>query len=279
MVPLHGPQQRSLNPHPSTSFLCPLLTNEELAAGFYQMTLSVPADFPPPLPGQFVQVRCSRDNDPFLRRPFSVCTYSRGDSALSIVYQVVGRGSAYLSRRQAGEEIDMLGPLGNPFPLPDAAHAILVGGGVGVPPLVRLADWLLYEVRVPLESVVVLQGARTKSAVLCDDLFHSMGVSLQVSTEDGTSGHKGLVTDLLQPVLGNRGDGKRMVVYACGPPPMLKAVAAVAERGDVQCHVCMEAPMPCGFGVCMGCVIPTVNGYQRCCREGPVFDAREVRWE
>ncbi|NCO34082.1 MAG: hypothetical protein AUJ92_13690 [Armatimonadetes bacterium CG2_30_59_28] len=259
-------------------YSCSVLSNKLISPGYWQMQMRMPDDFRAPLPGQFVQVACGSGTDPLLRRPFSACTFSQADRALSIVYQVVGRGTQFLTTVAVGESISIVGPLGNGFPLNETARPILLSGGVGVPPIVFLASWLLSEKRVPPWHITVLQGARGRRGILCRDLLHGMGLQLQVATDDGSEGYHGTVVDLLKAVTKQSGGSEGATIYACGPYAMLSAVASYAESSQVKAYVSMEAAMSCGFGVCMGCVLPTKQGYLRCCHAGPVFDAEDIRW-
>ncbi len=270
--------------------LCSVLSNQEIAPGYYRLTLAVPGEFSSPLPGQFVQVRCGDSTDPLLPRPFSICTFADSlpdhstldtrHSALwkelSIVYQVIGKGTRTLSMQQIGDAVAILGPLGNSFPIHENTKSVLVGGGVGVPPMVMLADWLIRKEGRCAADIVVLQGARTKTAILCEDWFRSVGVTLHLA--DGTLGDHGTVVALLQTYL-SQSTASPVTLYACGPHAMLKAVAELSAERNLLCYVSMEAPMPCGYGVCMGCVVPTTNGYKRCCIDGPVFESRHVIWQ
>lgn len=280
--------------------LCSVLSNQEIALGYYRLTLAVPGEFSSPLPGQFVQVRCGDATDPLLPRPFSICTFAdslpdhsplalRHSSLatrhsalwkeLSIVYQVIGKGTLILSTKQIGDAVSVLGPLGNSFPIHENTKSVLIGGGVGVPPMVMLADWLIRKEGRCAADIVVLQGARTKTAILCEDLFRSLGVTLHLATDDGTLGDHGTVVALLQTYHLSQSTASPVTLYACGPHAMLKAVAEFATERNLLCYVSMEAPMPCGYGVCMGCVVPTTNGYKRCCLDGPVFESRHVIWQ
>ena len=195
---------------------------------------------------------------------------------LEVIYRVVGEGTSLLSRVRAGERIDVMGPLGSGFRLPTpglTGDAVIVGGGVGIPPLLFLADTLRKE--HPDAAVHVLLGGRSADFILCDDAFRSIGCPPQIATDDGSLGHHGLVTDLLAEAVSRNTVG---MVYTCGPTPMLKAVADLCGRAGIPCQVSFEARMACGVGACLSCVIPTSSGYRRVCTEGPVFPADEIAW-
>jgi dihydroorotate dehydrogenase electron transfer subunit len=199
--------------------------------------------------------------DPLLARPMAVY---RGDaSALEFRFKVVGRGTRILGSLPVGAPLGVVGPLGNGFPdLP--AGSVLVGGGTGIASL--------YELAARDSHVRVLLGGATRNEVLGLDDFEALGVELQVATEDGSRGRRGLVTDLLQPEPDRR-------VVACGPTPMMRVAAELAQKAGASCLVSLESPMACGFGICLGCAVPTRDGFRYVCTDGPVFDAAEIRWE
>ncbi|MBX6394818.1 MAG: dihydroorotate dehydrogenase electron transfer subunit [Alicyclobacillaceae bacterium] len=233
--------------------------------------LWVEADGPCPwTPGQFFHIRVGEGTDHVLRRPISLCE-GVDDRRFCLVYRVVGAGTRWLARRRPGDVLDVLGPLGRGFPLhPGDRRVLLVGGGVGVPPLVELAKRLCAQGAEVL-SVVGFRNA--EDVMLVDELGKSGPV--WVVTEDGSAGRRGLVTDVVQEALQKPTDR----FYACGPMPMLRALQ---ERlGDrLPGYVSLEERMGCGIGVCMGCVhlcrTPQGVWYRRVCTEGPVFPAGEV---
>jgi len=261
-----------------------ILENEKISADYYKMTLDAPGLARSAAPGQFVQVRCGDGLDPLLRRPFSIHRISgTGDrlSCIEILYELVGKGTEILSRKQKGTCIDVLGPLGNGFILPLSAKryplsAILVAGGVGVAPLVFLAEELA---RKKIKAVALI-GARTKKSVLCDKDFKDTGVEVHIATDDGSRGYKGFVSGLLQKVLRTTNHESRKTVYACGPQPMLKRIAGICREKRLECQVSLEEEMACGFGACMGCAVKVKDqaGYKLACKDGPVFNAAEIAW-
>jgi len=225
--------------------------------------------------GQFVHVlsRSATVSDPLLRRAFSIM--SVGADSIEVLFRIVGQGTAWLSQLTVGAQVDLLLPLGKPF-APLAADSILVGGGVGVPPLVMLASTRNEE------QVRAIVGARTANDLIGLPEFETFGVSVEVSTDDGSAGHHGRVTDLLEPHLQTA--GTKPTVYTCGPFAMLKAVATMCQKYEARCQVSLEENMPCGVGICNGCVVP-VNGagddygrYRRICVDGPVVWADEIDW-
>ena len=222
-------------------------------------------DGPAPDPGQFYMLAAAErwgggeDERPFLPRAFSVLR-RHADGTLDFLLEDVGPGTSRLAELRPGDGLWLLGPLGQGFAPPrNGRRPILVGGGVGTAPLAIWADVLG-------ASALVLLGFR--------DAAHAEGAALipgaRLATDDGSAGHRGLVTDLLRAELGC---DPRAEVYACGPPPMLEAVRALCAQTGVPAQLALESGMACGFGACFGCVVPTVDGYVRLCLEGPVLDA------
>lgn len=260
---------------PSVPIQCDaaVLHQERVGPGVYWLVLGVDAAFPAPVPGQFVFLKVSEGWEPFLRRPMSVFAFrrTRARSELEILYRVVGRGTALLARRRAGDGIDTLGPLGNGFRAGEGLARILVAGGMGVAPLVFLASSL------GAEDILIL-GCRSASEFPVEFVVERTPESTRVVTEDGSCGRSGLASDVAGDVAEERrGD---IEFLAAGPSAMLAAVARLARARGARCQVCVEARMACGVGACNGCVVPTVGAaYRRACKEGPVFEAEEIRWD
>ena len=219
----------------------------------------------------------------FLPRPFSFLAVE-GDRSVFLL-RAVGPGTRALARLAAGAELELLGPLGNGFDLAAAAsgEVILVGGGVGVPPLVHAASDL-----APLTGTALL-GAASADLLLCESRLAKLGWQVKVATDDGSRGHHGLVTDILEQALAKASMQHRppATVLACGPHPMLRRCAKLAAAAGSPCQVALEEPMACGFGVCLGCAIrvhtpnpdnPAGPAYALVCRDGPVFAAENVIW-
>ena len=232
-------------------------TNEQIAKNVYRMQLC--GDTTGILPGQFVNIRVEGQ---FLRRPISVCNINNG--VLTIIYKVVGVGTEAMSRLPIGTQLDVLTVLGNGYDLSKAGDApLLVGGGVGVPPMYMLARQL----REAGKAVRVILGFNTKDEVFYEEEFRALGCDVTVTTVDGSHGVKGFVTNAL--------DGQQSYYYTCGPLPMIKAlIQAAGTNGEVS----MEERMGCGFGACMGCTIQTTQGLKRVCKEGPVFPAEILQF-
>ena len=236
-------------------------TNEQIAKNIYRMQLC--GDITGILPGQFVNI-CVEGQ--FLRRPISVCNVEQplnnATPLLTIIYKVVGVGTEAMSRLPIGTQLDVLTVLGNGYDLSKAGDSpLLVGGGVGVPPMYMLARQL----REAGKAVRVILGFNTKDEVFYEEEFRALGCDVTVTTVDGSHGVKGFVTNAL--------DGQQSYYYTCGPLPMIKALLqAAGTHGEVS----MEERMGCGFGACMGCTIQTTQGPKRVCKEGPVFPASEL---
>ena len=250
-------------------------------------------------PGQFVQVAFDGVAGAFLPRPFSF--HSTSPDQFQVLSRTVGPGTAALAAAVPGDRLSVLGPLGQGFeltrPLADGYQLLLVGGGVGVPPLHHVADFVragAAGAEVAGARIRALIGAATADLLLAVDALRALDVDVTVSTDDGSAGRQGLVTDLLTARLADAsggaatGDGATsgpLAVLACGPHPMLRAVAELCDLAGAACQVAMEQPMACGYGVCLGCAIPATapggNGagrYLLLCQDGPVLDAREVVW-
>lgn len=245
----------------------PVVSNSEVMPGAYLMWLEAPAIAASASPGQFVMVRCGESHDPLLRRPFSIHRWD-GDY-LALLFSVVGRGTEWLAHRREGDSLDLLGPLGHGFEIhPDSRELLLIGGGIGVAPLLPLAEQALARGH----SVNLLLGARSAPLVYPGDMLPSP-LTVAIATEDGSAGTRGLVTDLI-PAFLDRADQ----VFACGPLSMYRALATTHVLGDKPCQIILEERMGCGMGACYGCAIPTAKGTRLVCRDGPVFRLAEVLW-
>jgi len=268
--------------------------------------------FPDATPGQFLQVLCAPPSGdvalcgvepdssaPLTRRPFSIAGLQRtGDtSQISIVGRVIGEGTAWLNRVGVGDSLDILGPLGRGFSLPaEGRRALLVAGGIGMPPIRWLAAYLS-ERNFPCTAIIgatsgdllplVFQNepVNTGEAVVLVDAASRAGVRALITTDDGSRGMKGRVTDGMLRSFALQEDVRSLQVYACGPEPMLEAVASLCAEHSVRCEVSLERMMACGIGACQSCVVAVGDAacasgrrYALCCREGPVFDAKRVIW-
>ncbi len=250
-----------------------LLSNQKIQGEYFCLRLKAPAIAKKALPGEFVQVRISENTNPLLRRPFSI--HSSDGSTVEIMYQVVGLATRILAKKQRGEYLDIIGPLGEGFNLSKEGFGekthILVAGGMGVAPLFFLAE------KLKKGKMIVLLGAKTKNHILCEREFKQLGCAVKVSTDDGSRGFQGRVTALLGHLLSSI-DHRLLAIYACGPTPMLKDVSQISCRLNIPAEISLEEHMACGIGACLGCAVNTRDGYQRVCKEGPVFDADEIIW-
>jgi dihydroorotate dehydrogenase electron transfer subunit len=244
------------------------------------------------VPGQFIMLRLADGNDPLLARPLALYDTVPGRDGspwgLDIVYLVVGKLTGLLAQARQGEPLDVWGPLGNGFAPAKRDHLIMVAGGIGQTPFLALAREQLGGRRygeppravTPAKKVTLCYGARTKDYLAGLDDFRQLGLDVRTSTDDGTGGHHGLVTDVLEQVLA---DSPQSEIVCCGPEPMMEAVAKIASGRGVPCQVSLETPMACGIGICFSCVtrVRQADGgwdYRRTCVEGPVFEASRIVW-
>jgi len=256
-----------------TDEICKVLAHEDLGAGYRRLVLDAPQIVQAAAPGQFVHLRVPGLEMSALRRPFSIFNAEGGK--LELLYKRVGRGTAVLNELAVGASVSVLGSLGHGFPVTCAGVPLLVGGGFGVAPLYFLARKLMAAELRPKLFV----GGRTKSDLLALDRFAALGVETFPATNDGSAGAKGLVTDPLDDVLtALREKGEAFELFACGPDPMLKAVALRATGTGAEGWISMDRHMVCGVGACYACIQKTVRGNSRCCIEGPVFAARDLVW-
>ena len=237
-----------------------IVSNEALTDSVYKMILSGDTSAITAA-GQFVNIQL---DGMFLRRPISVCDYD--EATLTIVYKVVGKGTAAMSRMAPGVKLDILTGLGNGYDLSlSGDKPVLLGGGVGVPPMYNLAKKLVAEGR----EVKVILGFNTASEVFYENEFKALGCDVTVTTVDGSQGVKGFVTTALEAM-------DYTYFYTCGPEPMLKAIHKASKTSG---QMSFEERMGCGFGACMGCSCKTLTGYKRICKEGPVMKKEEILWE
>jgi len=252
--------------------------HEPVAADTWRMVLSVPLwAGDEPAPGQFLMLRVADDSDPLLARPFGISGFQRKKEGaeVEIVYRVVGRGTGIMERWRPRQLTAFLGPLGRGFSLPpEGSSSLLVAGGVGLPPLLALARNMEALGRIDELSLVYGEASRDRLVDLGQEIFPD--VRTATCTEDGSCGTRGLVTGLLEKE--NCGQGRHL--FVCGPNPMMKAVRELTADQCLSAQYSLEARMACGFGVCTGCAVKVSSGdYVRVCREGPVFDGKELSEE
>ena len=251
-----------------------ILSNKRLGREHYLMRFEAAPIARAAKPGQFIHLRCSDKVNPLLRRPFSI--HRIAGETVCILYQLVGKGTEILAEKKTGEYLDVIGPLGNGFTYSrsKSANSILVAGGIGIAPLLMLARELIKYQKSA--GILLLVGAKTKRLILCERDFKALGIGVKISTDDGSYGWQGMVTELLEDGLSANRYSLPTVIYACGPEKMLKKVAEISRRYDIKAQGSLEKKMACGVGACLGCAISTRSGYQRVCKEGPVFDLDEI---
>lgn len=233
------------------------------------LTLTAALQMPDMLPGQFVEVRIDNEPNVFLRRPISIHFFDPQENLLYLMVQVVGKGTQRIATLKAGDVLNLILPLGNTFSIPEnPQRLLLVGGGVGVAPLLYLGA----ELREKGHVVTFLLGARTADDLLRMEAFQAYG-EVYVTTEDASLGEKGFVTQhsLLQ-------QQNFDFIYTCGPTPMMQAVARYAKEKGIPCEASLENTMACGLGACLCCVTDTQHGHKCVCSDGPVFNINELKW-
>lgn len=250
--------------------------NQRVAAGTFLMALHLPEMAVRARPGQFVMIRVGQGMDPLLRRPFSICGVR--DDAIFVLYRVVGRGTRIMSHAREGDTLAVLGPLGNGFRWQDreCPPPVLVAGGMGMAPLLFLAG------SMAAEPYTFFAGFGSADQMVGPDALGLQEMGISIATDDGSAGHHGLVTELFENHLTDL-PGTPEMVFACGPLPMLKAVAAITRKRGIPCQVSLEASMACGLAACQGCAVKSAAGndraYWHVCQDGPVFDAMSLDWE
>ncbi|MBI4227850.1 MAG: dihydroorotate dehydrogenase electron transfer subunit [Candidatus Omnitrophica bacterium] len=282
-----------------------VVTHRRIARDHYLLSLACPPIARAARPGQFLHLQCvpqprlgrwekglspcaclsGRQGAvpfPLLRRPFSLYDVDLRRGACDLIYKVVGLGTETLREAAVGETLDVLGPLGTTFTADDTVtRALLVGGGVGIPPLYYWAKALVAR-GIAVEAYL---GVQTKDYLICDKAFRALGVPVHVATDDGSAGFKGFVTALVEDAFRRHAPEAGTALSICGPTPMMQAAAALAARWHVPAQVSLEERMGCALGVCMGCIVEIAGPhatahkrFQRVCTEGPVFDADAVVW-
>jgi len=258
---------------------CRILDHQRVGSRCFKLILSSAYISTHAEPGQFVNVKVCDGYDPLLRRPLSVHRISKEHKRFELLYEVIGRGTELLSKYSVGSELDVLGPLGKGFEIDKKKEiAVLVGGGMGVAPLLMLADELKGKTKV----IYALVGCNSRDKVLCEKEFKGITDQVLVSTDDGSYGKKGFISDILLDLIDNQlttHNFQLTTIYTCGPQAMLKAVVDISFQKKIDCQVSMEQHMACGIGTCLGCVIKTKDGYQKVCDEGPVFDGKDIIWQ
>jgi dihydroorotate dehydrogenase electron transfer subunit len=246
-----------------------IIDNKQLKENFCVLELLSPETLPPIFPGQFVQVKVERSPGTFLRRPFSFHDIDYKKNTIKLLIQIAGRGTRALSQLKKGDSINLVFPLGNSFSLPsENQKTLLIGGGCGVAPLLYLAKFLKSHNR----KFDILMGFKSLERIIEYEEYKKLG-QVFLTTEDGSEGEKGFVT---QHTLLKKENFDR--IYCCGPDSMMKAVAGYSRKNNIICEVSLENLMACGIGVCLCCVVNTVNGNVCTCTDGPVFNINALKW-
>jgi len=256
-----------------------IISHLNIAPQHFKMILEAPQIAKEAKPGQFIHVKVSEGINPLLRRPFSI--HRVIDKEIEILYKIRGKGTEILSQRKEGELLDIIGPLGNGFPFGEEQNKniLLVAGGIGIAPLIFLAE-KLREIKNQKSKIkiIALLGAKTKDFVLCEKELKDLCTEVKISTEDGSYGFKGLVTELLKNSL-TPDYSSLTTLYTAGPLLMLQEIKKIANIFKILVFASLEENIACGLGGCLGCVIKTKQGYKRVCKDGPVFNLEEVLWE
>jgi dihydroorotate dehydrogenase electron transfer subunit len=265
-----------------------IILNREIAKDHFLISLklfnhfgSAESPFQGTSPGQFVMLRVKGKEFPLLGRPMSIYSIYPGDNGfiIELLYMVVGKGTYMISRLKPDEEVYILGPLGRGFDIfPDCGCVVLVAGGIGIAPLSFLGEHCRKGVVNRPLKIICYVGAQRSDLLVGLDRMEEMCSDIRISTDDGSRGYHGFVTELFQRdiIYFSSSDS---VVYSCGPFPMMKRLAEVLKDHPVPCQVSVEERMACGVGACLGCTINTKSGYKRVCKDGPVFDIKAIDWE
>ena len=260
----------------------PIISCDRVSPVFCRLRFFSPRIARESYPGNFVHIKINDNSSPLLRRAFSIHKTGREKGTFDVLFKVVGPGTRLLSQKRPGQELDVLGPLGNTFSLPKRQNqdTILVAGGMGIAPLFFLASDLCRNNKSDSSNISLLYGVKNKDEFLCIKELKELGIEVIFATEDGTQGFEGLVTQLFLKQIKKYKNQKKIRVFSCGPPVMLKVMSEYARKYNLNCEVSLENHMPCGVGACMGCVVKYGKKnkleYKRVCKEGPVFNAREV---
>lgn len=262
-----------------------VVSNSCIKGPYYKLILK-PSCLISARPGQFLMIRSSAysaSTDPLLSRPFSIYKLTQ-DGNVEILYRVVGKGTVLLKCLDAGEEIEILGPLGNGFEIDSGYSAeefLIIAGGIGVAPMVGIAEVLRSS--YPEKTIVVFSGGRGEVDLLCIEDLAKVATEVIIATEDGSAGFKGYVTGALETYLYQRlrtqHSVRRTVIFACGPSPMLRRIYEIARPLSIETYFSIEATMGCGIGICMGCAVKrSSGGYYLACKDGPVFRGEAIEF-
>jgi dihydroorotate dehydrogenase electron transfer subunit len=262
-----------------------IVKNEQISTGHFLLSVKLPESFNTPMPGQFVMLRERGRIDPLLGRPFGVYHFERSDNeaTVEILYKVVGKGTLLLSRLREGDFVEVLGPYGRPFDVyPEAGRVVFICGGIGVAPITYLASHYRRLTEARGVELVCYYGASKAENLVGKEKIKDVCSEVLISTDDGSAGYKGLVTDKFAEDVSSYEPGT-LKVYACGPRPMFKQLSELLAGHPAPCQVLMEERMACGVGACLGCTVllkdvEGIGAHARACIDGPVFDIRDICW-
>jgi len=252
-----------------------VIESSQSAPHHYRISLLAPKISKNAIPGQFVMVKCGNGSyDPLLRRPLSI--HSIGKDTIELLFKVIGKGTAFLSELKKNDIVNIIGPLGNGFSVnKNVKEAVLLGGGVGIAPLLSLAE----TIKGKIKAVYAVIGANSQREILCKDRLRTLGAEVIITTDDGSEGIKGYATDVLPELLDSKLSADNAQIFACGPRPMYGKLRTISLEYKVPCQVSLEEWMACGIGSCNGCTVETKSGYKKVCKDGPVFDIGEIKWQ
>ena len=253
-----------------------LIKKQEIIKDIYKFSVKAPEIVETAKPGNFIEIRVNDGIDPFLRRPISIYNLDKENGILEFIFQVKGKGTETLSKKEEGKDIDIIGPLGNgTFKFEKYKNIAVIGGGIGIFPLYELSK----EAKQNDVKVNCYLGFRNKDFVMLEKEFEEATDNLTITTDDGTYKEKGFAIDYL---IKDMESEKYECIYACGPLPMLKAIQKYANENNINCQISLEEKMACGLGVCLGCAVKTAKSpkdapeYWHVCKGGPVFQAKDV---
>lgn len=260
----------------SELIMAELIKKEQLKPDIFKFSVKAPSIVKEAKPGNFIEIRVTDQLDPFLRRPISIYNLDRENGILEFIFQVKGKGTELLAKREEGKTIDIVGPIGyGTFKYDDYENIAIIGGGIGVFPLYELAKCA----KADDKNVTTYLGFRNKDFVVLEEEFRKVSNELVLTTDDGSYAEKGFAINYLEKDIEA---GKVDAIYACGPLPMLKAVQKLAIEKEIPCQISLEEKMACGLGVCLGCAVKTAKSpkdapeYWHVCKAGPVFNAKDV---
>ena len=264
-----------------------VLTNRPVGEGVWKISLRAPEFAERVEPGKFVMLRLYQSSDPLLGRPFAVYDADVATGRVEALYAVVGKGTTRMTALTPGDKLELWGPLGNGWNVAKRAgvrRLALIAGGVGIAPFYTLIKELMKRDASERPQTTFVYGARTAARLTCVEEFQALGVDVKVATEDGSVGTRGFVTDVLPEVFAPDVPLADAQILACGPTPMLKAIARWAAARHCECWTSLESPMACGMGICFSCVVNWKSDdgtwdYKRACVDGPVFDAARLKWD